>query len=122
MRPLALTLILAVAVAATPSIALAHSGGTDANGCHNDSSTGTRHCHNEGGGGGGGDDLDDSTKVTILLLVLGGTALITGVAIWAADDGSKGLSQHIEEAEDAPVRIGAWGSADGGGVGLSLGW
>ena len=27
----------------------AHSGGTDENGCHTDSSTGTRHCHNDSG-------------------------------------------------------------------------
>jgi hypothetical protein len=25
--------------------AMAHSGGTDSNGCHTDHSTGTRHCH-----------------------------------------------------------------------------
>ncbi|WP_155399336.1 YHYH domain-containing protein [Vibrio campbellii] len=24
---------------------MAHSGGTDSNGCHTDHSTGTRHCH-----------------------------------------------------------------------------
>lgn len=27
-----------------------HSGGTDANGCHRDRRTGTRHCHNKKGG------------------------------------------------------------------------
>lgn len=36
------------------SVVRAHSGGTDASGCHVDSSTGTRHCHGTGGGSGGG--------------------------------------------------------------------
>ena len=34
-----------------PNIALAHSGGTDEDGCHRESRTGTRHCHNSGSHG-----------------------------------------------------------------------
>ena len=37
--------ILIVLVATTVTVALAHSGGLAADGCHNDRSTGTRHCH-----------------------------------------------------------------------------
>jgi hypothetical protein len=40
--------IIAIAiltVIATSSLALAHSGGTDAFGCHIDHKTGIRHCH-----------------------------------------------------------------------------
>lgn len=38
------TLIAAV-LAAAFGMAFAHSGGTDAQGCHIDHSTGVRHCH-----------------------------------------------------------------------------
>lgn len=38
--------LLLLAAFAIPSInAIAHSGGTDAMGCHVDSKTGIRHCH-----------------------------------------------------------------------------
>lgn len=41
MKYILLTLALLMAV----STANAHSGRTDKNGCHNDTKTGTRHCH-----------------------------------------------------------------------------
>lgn len=31
-------------------VAMAHSGGLNSSGCHNDTSNGTYHCHNSGGG------------------------------------------------------------------------
>lgn len=40
MRALLLSVVL------LPSLALAHSGGTDANGCHTNRKTGDYHCHN----------------------------------------------------------------------------
>lgn len=37
--------LLALALALLASVAMAHSGGTDSNGCHHQRSTGTYHCH-----------------------------------------------------------------------------
>ena len=37
--------LFALILAASSAVAFAHSGGTDKNGCHVDSRTGTRHCH-----------------------------------------------------------------------------
>lgn len=37
--------ILSVLAIALPSIAYAHSGGTDPNGCHHERKTGGYHCH-----------------------------------------------------------------------------
>jgi hypothetical protein len=39
------TAIFLVLLATVSSFAYAHSGGTDANGCHYDHRTGTYHCH-----------------------------------------------------------------------------
>ena len=59
--------------------AQAHSGGTDAAGCHTDNSNGSYHCHNGGGGGGasGGDP-------TVVLAVLGGIVLVVLVVLFVA--------------------------------------
>lgn len=38
-------IIVAIALIMASSFALAHSGGTDKNGCHRDHSTGDYHCH-----------------------------------------------------------------------------
>lgn len=46
--------VATVLVLFVPSQASAHPGGTDASGCHRESSTGVRHCHGTGGGSGGG--------------------------------------------------------------------
>jgi len=37
--------ILLLALVLVSSLAFAHSGGTDKDGCHNDRKAGTRHCH-----------------------------------------------------------------------------
>lgn len=37
--------ILAIAMLLASGLALAHSGGTDSNGCHRDTKTGSSHCH-----------------------------------------------------------------------------
>lgn len=47
-------LLASAALALAPVGALAHGGGLDASGCHNDSKTGGYHCHGGGGGGGCG--------------------------------------------------------------------
>ncbi len=36
---------IALALAALSGLSLAHSGGTDKNGCHTDHKTGLYHCH-----------------------------------------------------------------------------
>ncbi len=40
-----LMLVLVTLLMSIGSVVYAHSGGTDANGCHVDSRTGVRHCH-----------------------------------------------------------------------------
>lgn len=37
--------IIAIALQLASGLASAHSGGTDKNGCHRDTKTGTSHCH-----------------------------------------------------------------------------
>ena len=75
-----------------------HSGGTDANGCHTDSSTGVRHCHSRSGGSGSGSgDSGDSGQadlqifvclgvcggITAVLTLLAGAALSAGLAVFS---------------------------------------
>ena len=43
MKKAVLVLLVSLGVA---SVAFAHSGGTDANGCHTNHKTGDYHCHN----------------------------------------------------------------------------
>lgn len=50
--------IVAALIVLSSSTTFAHSGGTDASGCHRDSSTGTRHCHGGSSGSGAGGDVD----------------------------------------------------------------
>lgn len=52
MRELALLLLLVLALPFAVTPALAHPGGLNAEGCHNNRKTGEYHCH--GGGGGSG--------------------------------------------------------------------
>lgn len=40
-------IIFALAMIATPILAYSHSGGTDAQGCHTNSTTGDSHCHSD---------------------------------------------------------------------------
>lgn len=37
--------LIAIALLLASGLVLAHSGGTDSNGCHRDTKTGTSHCH-----------------------------------------------------------------------------
>ena len=39
-------LLVVIPLLFTPNFTLAHSGGQDSNGCHRESATNTRHCHN----------------------------------------------------------------------------
>lgn len=46
MRKIILTAVLAMGASSVPAVA--HSGGTDAYGCHTNHTTGVYHCHNRG--------------------------------------------------------------------------
>ena len=59
--------------------AYAHSGGTDSMGCHRESSTGTRHCHN-GGTSGGARSGDEDRLVVVGAVLIG--AIVVGVATY----------------------------------------
>ena len=45
MRYIIFSVFLATTILSISSVANAHGGRTDSSGCHNQSSTGTRHCH-----------------------------------------------------------------------------
>lgn len=45
MKHIIFSLALALSLALSSGLALAHSGGTDAAGCHNNHKTGGYHCH-----------------------------------------------------------------------------
>ncbi|MEE3649443.1 MULTISPECIES: YHYH domain-containing protein [unclassified Brenneria] len=47
MKKLIVAIITSGFLAMTASSAFAHSGGTDANGCHTNHKTGDYHCHNK---------------------------------------------------------------------------
>lgn len=55
--------MLIIVALLAPARAVAHPGGTDANGCHTNHSTGNYHCH----GGGGGEAAEDDTVIWIIL-------------------------------------------------------
>lgn len=72
-------LVAALAAALVPTLARAHSGGTDSFGCHVDSSTGIRHCHDEGDG-------EISTGAVLMLGAVGATALAgSGIGMYFRD-------------------------------------
>lgn len=99
-----LALLLAFAVAG-------HSGGTDANGCHTDSSTGVYHCHNSTGGGGstGGGSSGgtfDPGPTAFFMGVIGCTCLGTALFTTAAGLASLGLlylSTRLSQKQDADI-------------------
>ena len=47
-------LLAAALFASLPTVAMAHGGGVDANGCHTNKKTGDYHCHGGVDGGSGG--------------------------------------------------------------------
>lgn len=67
--------------------AFAHGGGTDPQGCHVDSSTGSRHCHGggssspppSGGSGSSGSGSGDGVLAVFLILA---SVVIGGLACW----------------------------------------
>jgi len=58
-----------------PSNSIAHSGGLNKDGCHNDNINGGYHCHN-GGDSSGGDSGGDTTAVVI------GAVAVTGILLY----------------------------------------
>lgn len=105
-----MTLGLAAIMALAVAPALAHSGGTDSNGCHVQRSTGTRHCH---GGG--------STRA------VPAPARPQGLrSAPARGGGAYANCSEAREAGAAPVRRGQPGygrhlDRDGDGVGCEVG-
>lgn len=118
------TLTICLALALAPTTAWAHSGGTDSDGCHTDSSTDLRHCHSSGGGGGG-----NSRKKDALIIVgtLAFVALSLGFAAWAAEAKLAELSES-EPTPEAPEDdelvwgVDGWADEDSGGVILQVQW
>lgn len=103
--------VCALALTLSPVVVSAHSGGTDAQGCHTDSSTGTRHCHGGGGGGsgGGGGEVDES--VIVISVMVGVVALIVLIYLATSDGGggSRQLADAPEFIDDFPVQVGSDG-------------
>lgn len=82
-------------------VAFAHGGGTDANGCHTDSSTGTRHCHGTTTGGGSGSTTESSDEEIVALVVLGGVAVlvvgaVVGLMVWKSKKQKEQTVQNIK--------------------------
>lgn len=76
---------VAVTLALVSSAVRAHSGGTDAYGCHTDSRTGDYHCHSGSGGGGGGSSGGLSPREGYTLALAGaalGTAIAAGCTLY----------------------------------------
>jgi len=59
-----------------PQVSFSHSGGTDSNGCHTDSSTGTRHCHNSSNSS---ESSDSGGSVELIILAV---ILVSGIIYW----------------------------------------
>lgn len=97
------TVVLAIAVATVvaliPPPALPHSGGTDRQGCHVESRTGLRHCHNP-------KSDSDADKVVPVLVVIGVIAAIVVIPRWM--DRRQGSTANLIPApQDEPwLRLG----------------
>lgn len=102
MRHIACTLALALVVSGCAGFTYGHGGGLDAQGCHRDSSTGTRHCHSSGGstggGGGGGASIDGDVLIIVVGVILGLAAV--GLASWAIYDAIGDTSDDDDEDDD----------------------
>ena len=88
------------AVLAWGPVARAHSGGTDANGCHTDSSTGGRHCHGKGGGG------EPRSGLAGGLFLL--TATIAGMGAWGSGSMVDGSCARVPSGKTCPAKALAW--------------
>ena len=83
----AVALCLIFAIGVLGNDAFAHSGNTDRNGCHMDTSNNTRHCHNDNG--------KSSPDWKTAALVIGGCVVF--VAVW------EGIKAGQGEPEDVPA-------------------
>lgn len=117
MRALIVAALLAAALLLTPVSVVAHSGGTDANGCH--AGTEPHHCHNgdsEGGSGGGGGSSDALVGVA--------AAVMVGWAVWhfcIRDEEPKNISSVNFSSKNSLVPAVAIDTqAETGGVTIGL--
>ena len=103
--------LIVAAVLASTGPAVAHSGGTDSNGCHN--SSGGHHCH----GGGGDEDVDGDTLTVLFVLgAIGGLALI-GYALASSQHANYAPRNYDELAQDGGgLQLAPSANATGGGV------
>ena len=94
---LALLLILSIS-----SQSLAHPGGLDSSGCHRESATGLRHCHNSIGTSSNSGGTEDSSP----LLIFGGLLLGAGAIalfILAESTASKYSSLEPKKTDVTPT-------------------
>ena len=107
MTPKPISVVFAVVLYfASPTI-LAHSGGTDSSGCHTESATGQRHCHNSKG-----NSEDDNTWVNIGI----GLLVVAGLYYtyrWLKSD-TQSFSYLEDEKEFPPLNIQFTRDSDGG--------
>ncbi len=88
---------LAATLLMAPAMALAHSGGTDANGCHGGSVP--RHCHSPGGGSGEANPL-------LFIGVFGGLCALSALLLWIGlrDMTASAPPRPLGKPDDPPRR------------------
>ena len=117
---LAWVAITCLLVASQPS--LAHSGGTDSQGCHVESATGIRHCHTPKGGSTSDNtssstsdrtksDSDDTWET--VGVVVGGLLVLGLVCRWMQDDKA---TSSFDAADSGPSDLGIRVNADESGA------
>ena len=84
-----LTVLATIAALLWPGLLLAHGGGLDRYGCHQQTSTGGYHCH--------GKKEDDEVDWDTIAAVVGGLAVF-GLVIYWLDDDDMGLAQPLRLA------------------------
>lgn len=123
---LCIILVLILSLMAAPLSSYAHSGGTDANGCHGGSEP--YHCHGTEGGSSGGGSLGGGDEFVIVLGVVVGVTLL-GLMVWgivAASRGGKWVDDQPEELDDSQwagvPRLDLAAGENSGGLSLSWWW
>lgn len=98
------SLLIALALFALilpPSLAAAHGGGLDSEGCHNDSSTGTRHCHNSSPTPttSSGSSSDSGCETACFIGIGVGVALLVGLIVVLVVTSPSSSSASMEPTE-----------------------
>lgn len=106
-------IMITLAVTFAPSLVWAHGGGLDAQGCHTDSSTNTRHCHNSSGSGessgGSSGGAANTGLVLAVVLVVVVVGVSVGVGVWAMNKQQKKKSEEARKPFTVPLRASAKG-------------